>query len=96
MPAGQACLGKIFSVLEVQPLLSNPGPMFVHSQALSASGETLDPPPLFLTVLHPELLISLRRVEQRSYFPLFLPCPTHLDLLTCQGIRLPLPAQCKF
>ena len=30
MLVGQACLGGTFSVFEVQPLLSNPRPMFVH------------------------------------------------------------------
>ena len=30
MPAGQACLGRMLSIFEVQPFLLNPGPMFVH------------------------------------------------------------------
>ena len=30
MPVGQACLGGTFSVFEIQPLLLNLGPMFVH------------------------------------------------------------------
>ena len=30
MPVGQACFGETLSVFEVQPFLSNPGPMFVH------------------------------------------------------------------
>ena len=30
MPAGQACLSGTFSVFEVQPILLNPGLMFVH------------------------------------------------------------------
>lgn len=30
IPVGQACLGGMFSVFLVQPLLLNPGPTFVH------------------------------------------------------------------
>ena len=64
-------------------------------EVLSATGETLGPT-FVLTVLHPELLILLRAAKQRSHFPLLPPCSTHLDLLTCQGIPLPLPAQHRF
>ena len=101
MPVGQSCLGGTFSVFEVQPHLLNPGLMFIHYLKLCQLLGRLCPPTpphtLVLTVFHPRLVITLQTAKQRSHSPLFPPPhSTHLDLLTCQGIPLPLPAQHKF
>ena len=47
MPAGQACLGRMFSVFEVQSLLLNPGLMFVHCLKLCQLPGRPCPPPWF-------------------------------------------------
>ena len=94
MPVAQVCLGGTFSVFEIQPLLSNLGLMFVHCLKLCQLPDRPWPPPcLVLTVLHPRLVICLHTAKLRSHSPLFTPRSTRLDLLTCWGIPLPLPAQ---
>ena len=45
MPVGQACLGGAFSVFEIQPLLLNLGPMFVHCLKLCQLPGRPWPPP---------------------------------------------------
>ena len=47
MPAGQAIFGGTFSVFEVQPLLLNPGPMFVHCPRFCQLPGRPWAPPLF-------------------------------------------------
>ena len=87
----------MFSILEVQPFLSNLGFDFFPPPEMGTTLEAMaETPGLslgFHFVSHPQLLMPLWVIQSQKS-PLSIPIlSTHLDLLTCQESPLYLQAQ---